>query len=184
MFELTFAPGTLSRYGRTLTYEVHGAYWLFFLGYSAGISFAMIRVIAAIFLKETLNAAHSDNEMVVAEINRNPKFIKDVKQVFDELDVDKSGGISLEELDELLVDSRSAGFLNALGINSFSASGMFALMDDGDNIITFEEFLSGVMRLKCKGDVDLPTLLLEQKRILAKLLQVEKLFNDNQGGWQ
>merc|ERR1719316_580393 len=66
MFEMTLAPGTWSRFGRLITYKVNGGYWVFFFGYASCISFAMIRVIAAIFLKETLQAADKDSEVVMA----------------------------------------------------------------------------------------------------------------------
>eukprot|EP00746_Dinoflagellata_sp_MGD_P063447 gnl/MRDRNA2_/MRDRNA2_26646_c0_seq1.p1 gnl/MRDRNA2_/MRDRNA2_26646_c0~~gnl/MRDRNA2_/MRDRNA2_26646_c0_seq1.p1 ORF type:complete len:125 (+),score=23.84 gnl/MRDRNA2_/MRDRNA2_26646_c0_seq1:2-376(+) len=116
--------------------------------------------------------------MVIAEINRNPAFIKGIRQVFDETDVDKSGCISLSELDHLLQDKRSSGFLNLLGVKTHEVSGLFTLMDDGDNRITFSEFLAGVMRLKARGGLDLVTLLYENKKILAKVLEIEQVVHD------
>merc|ERR550537_635440 len=54
MFEMTLAPGTWDKTGRTMIYEVSQLYILFFLGYLVLVTFALIRTIGAIFLKETL----------------------------------------------------------------------------------------------------------------------------------
>merc|ERR1719265_2501064 len=54
MIEMTLAPGTASRFARLLTYEVNGAFWVFIFVYAACVSFALIKVITALFLKETL----------------------------------------------------------------------------------------------------------------------------------
>eukprot|EP00746_Dinoflagellata_sp_MGD_P067518 gnl/MRDRNA2_/MRDRNA2_278720_c0_seq1.p1 gnl/MRDRNA2_/MRDRNA2_278720_c0~~gnl/MRDRNA2_/MRDRNA2_278720_c0_seq1.p1 ORF type:complete len:233 (-),score=37.52 gnl/MRDRNA2_/MRDRNA2_278720_c0_seq1:156-854(-) len=178
MFEMTLAPGTWSRFGRVIIYRVHGAYMVFFFGYAACVSFAMIRVISAIFLKDTLNAANKDNEMVMAEVHRNPEFISNIRKVFEDTDSDNNGMISLEELDNFLVDKRSEKFLSLLDLTGNEVKGLFYLMDDGDHEITFAEFLAGLMRLKAKGGVDLVTLLYENKRILAKILEIEEIIKD------
>eukprot|EP00746_Dinoflagellata_sp_MGD_P132737 gnl/MRDRNA2_/MRDRNA2_66430_c0_seq1.p1 gnl/MRDRNA2_/MRDRNA2_66430_c0~~gnl/MRDRNA2_/MRDRNA2_66430_c0_seq1.p1 ORF type:complete len:384 (+),score=55.27 gnl/MRDRNA2_/MRDRNA2_66430_c0_seq1:271-1422(+) len=176
MLEMTLAPGVWTRFGRIITYEVNGAYMIFFFLYSAGVSFAIVRVISAIFLKETLQAAAKDHEMVMAEINRHPEFISSIRQVFDETDSNQNGHITLIDLNHLLHDERSSGFLHLLGLQKHEILGMFHLMDDGDHQITFAEFLAGVMRLKAKGGVDLVTLLYENKRLLTKILEVEELL--------
>ena len=50
----------------------------------------MIRVITALFLKETLAAAAKDGETVMNDVNSNPRFIREVRKIFDEIDVKRN----------------------------------------------------------------------------------------------
>merc|ERR1719217_1826545 len=104
-----------------------------------------MRVIAAIFLKETLAAAAHDNEIVMAEVNRDPKFISQLRTIFMEVDHDKNGVITVEELKHMMHDEKVIDYLKVLGLHAHEVRGLFVLMDDGDNEITFAEFLAGVM---------------------------------------
>merc|ERR1719389_621260 len=72
MFEITLAPGTWGKPGRAVIHKVGSYYTFFFWVYVNLISFAIIRVIAAIFLKETLSAAARDQDIHMANINRDP----------------------------------------------------------------------------------------------------------------
>ena len=84
MFEITLSPGTWGKCGRILIDQVDRKYSFFFVGYLSFISFAIMRVIAAIFLKETLTAAAKDSEAVMAEVNRDPEYVDTLKKIFDQ----------------------------------------------------------------------------------------------------
>jgi hypothetical protein len=75
MFEITFAPGAWAKAGRPIIENVHEAWALFFVGYVATVSFAIIRVITAVFLRETLQVANADSELAIADkITQKNKF--------------------------------------------------------------------------------------------------------------
>merc|ERR1719235_1569054 len=57
MFEITLVPGSLTKIGRLISDEVSALYWVFFVTFGWGVTFAIVRVISAIFLKQTLSAA-------------------------------------------------------------------------------------------------------------------------------
>merc|ERR1712039_1066959 len=61
MFELTMWPGAIAKY-RRLYDEVSVVLSLFFVGYSILVTFAVVRVITAMFLKATLAAANADED--------------------------------------------------------------------------------------------------------------------------
>merc|ERR1719281_1057236 len=171
MFEITIAPGTWAANGRDVIFKVSRYYAIFFMGYLAFVSFAMIRVITAIFLKDTLNLAAKDGETVMANINRDPRYIKQILQVFNRIDLDNSGTLCMDELVTMLNDEQTAKWLTMLGIVPHEVKGLFTLMDDGDDEISFCEFLTGIMRLK-DGKVDLVTILYENKKLLARILAI------------
>lgn len=183
LFEMTLAIGTWGRYGRLIIFEVNSGYAVFFLGYLALVSFAMIRVIAALFLKDTLASAAKDSDVVTAEMNRDPRYIKQIRKVFAEMDVTGDGVLTLEEIHEVLADTKAIAILEEFGVVPRELKGLFELMDDGDDKISFNEFLAGIMRLKSSNKgVDLATLLYENKKILSRVVvvkgQIEELGNN------
>lgn len=174
LVEITFAAGTWDRCGRLVIFKVSRLYAIFFIGYLIFVSFAMIRVISAIFLKDTLAAAAKENEEMTSAVNKSPEYVRAVKKVFHMLDVADEGFINLTELHVGLKRDDIRKQLAECGIGGKEVEGLFILMDDGDNEITFAEFLTGCLRLKVanKG-VDLPTLLYENKKLLSQVLSIE-----------
>merc|ERR1712100_561523 len=66
IFEITMAPGGFIKY-RRLYEEVHFAFGAFFVIYVCVVTFAVVRVITAMFLKATLSASDSDEEDTARE---------------------------------------------------------------------------------------------------------------------
>lgn len=183
MFEITFAIGTWGRCGRILIFSVNRWYALFFIAYLAVVSFAVIRVLSALFIKDTMAAAGKDSEVHMMEVNKDPRSVKRIWKAFQKIDTDADGVLSLAEVHEVLRDESTCAWLKKLGIVPRELNGMFELMDDGDNMITFSEFLTSIMRLKnANKGVDLVTLLYENKKILTRVVaigsQVKELRED------
>merc|ERR1711907_908244 len=59
IFEITMAPGGFIKY-RRLYEEVHALFGAFFVLYVCVVTFAVVRVITAMFLKATLSASDSE----------------------------------------------------------------------------------------------------------------------------
>eukprot|EP00746_Dinoflagellata_sp_MGD_P147342 gnl/MRDRNA2_/MRDRNA2_79700_c0_seq2.p1 gnl/MRDRNA2_/MRDRNA2_79700_c0~~gnl/MRDRNA2_/MRDRNA2_79700_c0_seq2.p1 ORF type:complete len:427 (+),score=59.20 gnl/MRDRNA2_/MRDRNA2_79700_c0_seq2:120-1283(+) len=173
MFEITLAGGTWGRCGRIVIFSVSRFYAIFFLGYLGMVSFAMIRVISAIFLKDTLNSSSKDGEAAMAEENKDPKYVKKVWTTFQMLDTHGTGTVSIHELPTLLQDPKTYKAVDRLGVEPHEVPGLFTLMDDGDDEVDFCEFLAGIMRLKnvAKG-LDLATILYENKKLLKRVMSV------------
>ena len=66
MFDITLAPGAWDNIGRMIIYGVDRWHSLFFFLYVSCVTFAVMQVFSAIFLKETLAAAQNVKEMAVA----------------------------------------------------------------------------------------------------------------------
>merc|ERR1711988_1628191 len=115
MFELTFAPGAWGKIGRRIIYTVDRAYVFFFLFYTFCVTFAVMQVITAIFLKETLQSANSDNDIVIGErLQMKDMYIKRLGELFKEIDVKHSGHIGIEDCKRMLQDQRSVICLASL----------------------------------------------------------------------
>jgi len=173
MLEITIAPGTWGKCGRLILEAVSWNYALFYLGYLMLISFGLIRVVSAVFLKESLAAAARDQDAVTAATNQDPEYTHNLYRIFTELDQENQGYVTLEQLNKVARDAEAMHWLHTLEIHPHEMKGMFTLIDDGDDQISFCEFVAGIMRLKdpSKG-VDIPTFMYENKKLLKRVLKV------------
>merc|ERR1712228_1137726 len=107
--------------------------------------------------------------------------------IFEDLDDDKSGTLSLDEFESNMENPRIIGYLATLGLSTWDAKSLFKMVDiDDANNVTIDDFIQGCMRLKGTArSVDLCTLLFEnrkQSRDLKKLTRYcEKQLGNNEG---
>merc|ERR1719238_71567 len=98
MFEMTVAPGAFVVPGRLVIYKVSQDYVIFFFVYVWGVTFAVVRVISAIFLKETMAVAAQDKENAIAErMKKKDKDIQHLRRLFTDMDTDNLGHVSLDQ---------------------------------------------------------------------------------------
>merc|ERR1712023_349705 len=143
------------------------------------ITFAVVRVITAIFLKETLQEAAKDQELVVEEkLRQKEAYVEKLKYVFEHADADGEGNISLEEFHEMLLDDRVKLWLSELEMEIAEVDDLFNLIDTGDGKISFEEFMQGLMRMRGSArGVDLVTLLYENRKVIHCVSAIESLIS-------
>merc|ERR1719253_970065 len=96
MFEVTLS-GCWPNYVRTLVEEVSPAYAVFYVIYVMMVVFAVIRIISAIFLKDTLQAASDDTDMMVSEtIRQKAEYVRQLGALFVAADTSGDGLVSEE----------------------------------------------------------------------------------------
>jgi len=148
-FEVTFSGGWPT-YVRPLIEHVSPWYAPFFIVYVACVNFAIIRVISAMFLRETLRSAESDADM---RIDQNRRETHDLtlrlRDLFEEADIDRNGGISFEEFDKLLRYPKICAWFASIGVDTHESRALFDLLDPaGGGLIGFDEFTQGIIRHK------------------------------------
>merc|ERR1719310_1810834 len=83
MFQITMAPGAWGLLGRPIIEEVSPAFAWFFVFYVGGVSFAIIRIITALFLRQTLQVAASDEALMKSEkIKAQRKYTENIRNLF------------------------------------------------------------------------------------------------------
>merc|ERR1740123_1544127 len=148
MFEVTMA-GCWPNYVRPLIVRFGSGYAVFFTFYVAWVVFAVIRLITAIFLKETMDAANADTEMVAAsQMRKKQAYLSKLRLFFDEADVSGDGLLDFAELEAVLANTRVKTWLQVLGLEVHETKSLFSLLDNGDGLITVDDFMKGVTRLK------------------------------------
>lgn len=171
LFEITFAGNWPSNV-RPVLQNVSHAFVIFFALYITVVVFAIIRVIGAIFLKETLDAAQNDAEQLVKDRMRmKAEYVQKLESVFMAIDDSGNGMITEERLRDILSRPEVAAYFQTLDLDVHESAALFHLLDNGDGEVTLDEFIDGIMR--CKGTARA----IDQVAMHADLKQVEKKLN-------
>merc|ERR1719400_1008255 len=147
MFEVTLG-GQGTSLARPLI-ELHWSYALVFMLYVSTVVFAIICIIEALFLKDTLKIAANDADLMVQEqLEAKRDTSRKIHELFTAADKSGDGLISLHEFEDILTNPKVQGFLELLELQSSEVKGLFDLLDPGDGNIPYDDFVSGIWKLK------------------------------------
>eukprot|EP00435_Cladocopium_sp_Y103_P053906 s742_g17.t1 len=139
----------------------------------------MIRVITAVILKDTLDAAQNDAEHQVLErLQKKAQYVDKLEQVFAKLDESGLGLITEAHLNEMLEDPKVKAYFQTLDVDVHEGAALFHILDNGDGEVTLDEFINGILR--CKGNaraIDQLAMHADLKQLSKKMLHMEKLLN-------
>jgi DNA-binding phage protein len=130
--------------------QLSGIYVMAFYFYVFFGAFALVNVISAIFIDNTIQRSKSDREFVVSgEISAKKEFLTTMEKLFEELDPDQSGTIAINELQRHIMDPKVNAYFRAIDLNVFKVKKLFQLMDsDSSGGIDRKEFSQGCTRLR------------------------------------
>merc|ERR1740123_2322181 len=179
MFEITLG-GQGTALGRPLV-AFHWTYGIFFLLYVSGVTFAVVCIIQALFLKDTLEVAANDAEAMVQEqLWAKKETCRKLEQVFLAADTSCDGFISPQEFEDVLMIPQVKGFLELLDLEVSEIQALFSILDDGDGEISYNEFIQGIMRLKGQArSMDVVAMMRDIKKMSEnlKVLEMTMVYN-------
>lgn len=147
MFEILFA--NWSPPCRILVDEVSESFAVFFLIYRCLLGFAVLNVVNAVFVQQTMKTASSDEELAFKQKERDLElFTRKVKKLFRTVDESGDGLINKDEFSKLVKDPMLNFWLGQLELEYHDLMGLFEFLDNGDGEITLMEFLEGATRLR------------------------------------
>ncbi|CAE8632818.1 unnamed protein product [Polarella glacialis] len=148
MFEILFANWAPAC--RVLVDNVSEWFSIFFLLYRCVIGFAVINVLNAVFVQQTLTAASADDELSFKNKQKDQvKYTQKVKSLFQSVDLSSDGTISFEEFALLVETPKLKFWMDQLELEYHDMLGLFEMLDDnGDGEISMKEFSEGAGRLK------------------------------------
>mmetsp|Transcript_10479 Transcript_10479/g.23800 ORF Transcript_10479/g.23800 Transcript_10479/m.23800 type:complete len:768 (+) Transcript_10479:83-2386(+) len=158
--------------------EVHWMYEPLYNLYVFFMCLGVLNVVVGWFVATTSDIAAKDRESFVNnEMSRLDQYSRKLRTFFQEADLDRSGLLSWDEFKLHLRDDRVKAYFHALELDVSQASTLFRLLDvDCSNEVSFEEFLSGCMRLKGQArSIDVNMLIYETSRVFKKL---ERFFDE------
>eukprot|EP00439_Symbiodinium_sp_Y106_P076116 s2836_g15.t1 len=151
MFQVTFA-GCWPSYVNPLYENISHWYSVFFCAYVTFVVFAVMRVITAIFIKETLDAAGEDHEVVMSEKEATKqKYMRKLERVFHEVDTSGDGLISEDEFRGMMEDScgtmpslqNAWQFLAGLEVDLNESHSLFHMLADDEGQVSYTKFMEG-----------------------------------------
>jgi len=147
LFEATLSGGW-PNYARNLIENVSFYYAFFWILYVLIVVFAVMRVVSALFLQNTLKMANADDELMhMDKMKKKEAYIAKLKDFLASADKDGNGNMDQRELKQVLHRPDIQQWLDIIGLESHEVMGLFHVLDDGHGEITHVELLNGMMKL-------------------------------------
>lgn len=135
---------------RVLLDNVGEEYSYVFLAYRCLAGYAIINVINAVFVQQTIAIAQQDQDVVLNEKRKQGEaYAKKLRNFLGKVDADGDGLITEQELVTFEEDPTFKLWMSTLDIDHADMQGLFRIVDvDGDGVITHEELISAASRVK------------------------------------
>ncbi|CAE7692166.1 Catsper1 [Symbiodinium microadriaticum] len=147
MFEILFA--NWSPPCRVLVENISEWFSIFFLLYRCVLGFAVLNVVNAVFVQQTMKTASSDEELAFKQKERDVAlYTRKVKKLFQSMDSSGDGSINKEEFSKLVNSPMLKFWMGQLELEYHDLMSLFEFLDNGDGEITLMEFIEGAARLR------------------------------------
>jgi len=169
MFEITY--GNWIPVCRLLVRDVHQRFDLFFILYRCMFCFAVIRIIAAVFISETSRIVAHDENLARLRKNQDRQFAaRKLHKIFLALDESGDGLLSRDEFCGVVEDGSLSEFTAYMGVGKSEIMSLFQTFDSGDGLVSMEEFLDGVAELKSNAkSSEVKCLLALNRKLCSKM---------------
>lgn len=192
MFEATFSYSWVIE-SRKMMEKIDGLFVILWVIWTVAVNFAIMRVVAALFLKQTLAVANDDAERMFVQQMQEKEHLADtirrrLKDRFASGDVSGSGFISEAEFGKMIYDPEVGESFAKLELELFEVVMLFRLLANEEGSTDYEEFLQGAMRMKSSArTIDVIQILHEHTKLqrqmtgLAELILRDSVSDDLQG---
>eukprot|EP00928_Gymnodinium_smaydae_P014242 TRINITY_DN15187_c0_g2_i1.p1 TRINITY_DN15187_c0_g2~~TRINITY_DN15187_c0_g2_i1.p1 ORF type:complete len:620 (+),score=60.16 TRINITY_DN15187_c0_g2_i1:98-1957(+) len=128
-----------------------GFVWIvLFTIFQAFMLFAVLNVLTGMFCQSAIESTQLDKELAAMHMMANKNaHIDAMNELFKEIDEDRSGHLTLLELEQALSDERIQAYFSSLEIDASDAWTLFRLLDtEGCGCIEVDDFVCGCLSLK------------------------------------
>jgi len=134
---------------RVLVEHVSEWFSIFFLLYRCVLGFAVLNVVNAVFVQQTMKTASSDEDIAVKQREKDiTQYNRKVKKLFATMDSSGDGAINFEEFSKLVKSPKLRFWMSQLELEYHDLLSLFEFLDNGDGQITLTEFIDGAARLR------------------------------------
>merc|ERR1711879_618033 len=109
----------------------------------------MGNIVTGIFVEDAMHHAQNERDTLVQdEIRREKERRKELKEVFEVLDSDKSGFIDFQELEAALEKEDVQALFRMISLDTSDAWNLFKMCDkDGSYSVNIDEFIFGCLQI-------------------------------------
>merc|ERR1712113_1024406 len=131
----------------------------------------MMRIVAALFLKQTMAVANTDADRLAHEkMNSREALALKLRDLFRMGDVSGDGLISKTEFCNMIADPTITALLGSLELEMYELDMLFSLLCDDDGYADYEEFLGGALKMKhCVRTIDMLQIIHSQAHLARKV---------------
>lgn len=124
--------------------------WIFLWLFTALSSFVLLNLVTAVIVQQAMDMSKGDEkELAIIRKREQDREMKELAEMFREIDEDGSGIVSIAEFEEALKDETILGKFMMLGLKKDQAMELFALLDTGgEGELDLSEFMQGMSQLK------------------------------------
>merc|ERR1712224_925358 len=121
-----------------------------FVSYLSFTYFAVLNVVTGIFCQSAIDTAQNNADLLVqGQMSLREAYIERIRLLFDRLDTNHGGFLTLRDLEENLGRPEAVAMLSSLNVDSDDAWALFKLLDiDMSNAISLDEFVTGLLKIK------------------------------------
>jgi len=125
-------------------------YKLFFLAFLTFTIFAVLNIVTGVFVDSAMQANHECRQVIInEELDAKKEFLKDLRDLFHEMDQNGDGTITSDEFNTRLGDENVIAYFKALKLDITDTVTLFQLLDvDGSTEVDIHEFLEGCYALQ------------------------------------
>lgn len=156
-------------------------YRWFFLAFISFTIFAIVNIVTGVFVEAAMQSNLNDRDIIAQEeLSSKKRYLDSMKDIFEEMDGDGQGTLSMEEFESKLQDERVVAFFNALKLNVSDARVLFRLIDtDKSGDVTIDEFLKGCYTLQGESrSLDMKIMELELSQLFEIATDVQRMMKE------
>lgn len=162
------------------------AYVLLFLFYLLAFLLVVMNTVTGLFVEATMNQSTTDRAMVIqTELEKKQEYIEQLSSLYQEIDADGDGRITVLEFLAALRDTRLQAFIGSLNIDASDTVRFFQMLtdnsDDPSQGLDLETFVVGCIKLRGEAKAqDIYEVKANQKNLLKKMSSLERLLQHRQ----
>lgn len=114
-------------------------------------NFVLLNIVTAVVIENVFHLSKIDEEMLArAKEQKRIQQWKLLKRIFKEIDLDGSGNVTIDELDDALANNNQlARKLNEIGMDKQELSDLWVILDtSGDGELDIDEFVDGIRQME------------------------------------
>jgi len=158
-----------------LLVELSLVYKALFLSFISVALVAVVNIVTGIFVESAMHSSQTDKEVVIhEEIEAKQAYLQSLQEIFEEMDEDDTGTISIEEFEKKLQDERVIAYFSFMKLDVSDARNLFTLIDyDLSGDVSIEEFVHGCHKLQGESrTMDIAMMQYELKYLKNRLDEV------------